>query len=182
MKAIENPYFRCRKEASAYNPELCSREGAAYLLGVSVSSLADYELGITKIVPVDKVVLMADLYNAPQLLNLYCASECPIGCRRTIATEIKPLEETVISLLDLLSDSKLDKHMATLTHIAAQHCKRGDADDMSDVIGYLCRLRILVDDAEMTELYRKLIEAEAQAKVYKDAFYELMKSASGSRR
>ena len=79
MKACENPCFRCRKEAAKYNDKLNSREGAAEMLGVSVSSLADYELGITKVIPVDKVVLMAELYNAPELKAWYCTEECPIG-------------------------------------------------------------------------------------------------------
>ena len=75
----DNMYFVCRKQAAKYNDKLNSRESAAELLGVSTSSLADYELGNTKVVPVDKVVLMADLYNAPELLNKYCQTECPIG-------------------------------------------------------------------------------------------------------
>ena len=62
-----NMYFQARKKAATYNERLWSREGAAELLGISVSTLADYELGNTKVVPVDKVVLMADLYNAPVL-------------------------------------------------------------------------------------------------------------------
>lgn len=86
-KSNENIYFRCRKDAAKYNDKLNSRESASELLGVSVSSLADYELGNTKVVPVDKVVLMADLYNAPQMLNCYCANECPIGCRKETATD-----------------------------------------------------------------------------------------------
>lgn len=49
IKAGENPCFQCRKEAAKYNDKLNSREGAAEMLGVSVSSLADYELGITKV-------------------------------------------------------------------------------------------------------------------------------------
>ncbi len=57
MKPNENIYFRCRKEAAKYNDKLNSRESAAEMLGVSVSSLADYELGNTKVVPVDKVEL-----------------------------------------------------------------------------------------------------------------------------
>lgn len=61
-----NMYFQARKKAATYNERLWSREGAAELLGISVSTLADYELGNTKVVPVDKVVLMADLYNAPE--------------------------------------------------------------------------------------------------------------------
>ena len=74
-KACENQCFRCRKEAAKYNDKLGSREGAAELLGISVSSLADYELGNTKVIPVDKVVLMADIYNAPELMAWYCSSE-----------------------------------------------------------------------------------------------------------
>ena len=64
-KACENQCFRCRKEAAKYNDKLGSREGAAELLGISVSSLADYELGNTKVIPVDKVVLMADMHEKP---------------------------------------------------------------------------------------------------------------------
>ena len=66
-KENQNVYFRARKEASMVNEKLFSREGASELLGISVSTLADYELGNTKVVPVDKVVLMADLYNCPDL-------------------------------------------------------------------------------------------------------------------
>ena len=67
MKENMNVYFRARKQAAMYNDKLYSREGASELLGVSVSTLADYELGNTKVVPVDKVVLMADLYHCPEL-------------------------------------------------------------------------------------------------------------------
>ena len=69
-KGNENVYFVARKRAAMYNERLYSREGAAELLGISVSTLADYELGNTKVVPVDKVVLMADLYNAPGIASM----------------------------------------------------------------------------------------------------------------
>lgn len=52
-KSNENVYFVARKKAAMYNERLYSREGAAELLGISVSTLADYELGNTKVVPVD---------------------------------------------------------------------------------------------------------------------------------
>lgn len=45
-KAADNIYCRCRKEAAKYNDKLNSRDGAAELLGISASTLADYELGI----------------------------------------------------------------------------------------------------------------------------------------
>ena len=61
-----NMYFQARKKAATYNERLWSREGAAELLGISVSTLADYELGNTKVVPVDKVVLMVYGDAAPE--------------------------------------------------------------------------------------------------------------------
>lgn len=101
-KAMDNIYCRCRKEAAKYNDKLNSREGAAELLGVSVSSLADYELGNTKVVPVDKVVLMADLYNAPELKNYYCTHECPIGEGTVHKLEVAEFDRLTIKLLAAL--------------------------------------------------------------------------------
>lgn len=101
-KAMDNIYCRCRKEAAKYNDKLNSREGAAELLGVSTSSLADYELGNTKVVPVDKVVLMADLYNAPEIKNYYCTHECPIGQVTIHKLEVAEFDRLTIKLLAAL--------------------------------------------------------------------------------
>ena len=98
-KTNENVYFKARKEAAKYNEKLYSREGASELLGLSVSTLADYELGTTKVVPVDKVMLMADLYNCPELKAGYCKHECPIGKSIPMATQIKGLEGITLRLI-----------------------------------------------------------------------------------
>lgn len=94
-----NVYFKARKRAAAYNERLYSREGASELLGISVSTLADYELGNTKVVPVDKVVLMADLYNAPELITGYCMRECPVHGFLPLATEEKSIQGITLCLL-----------------------------------------------------------------------------------
>ena len=70
-KAASNIFCQKRKEAAKFNDRLNSREGASELIGVSPSALADYELGITKVVPVDVVIKMAEVYNAPELLSYY---------------------------------------------------------------------------------------------------------------
>ena len=114
----ENIYFRCRKEAAMHNQKLSSREGAAELLGISVSSLQKYELGVTKTVPVDMVVLMADLYNAPELRSLYCKGECPIGRAMNIATEIKSVESVAIRLIKKLSMREVEDIKEKLLDIA----------------------------------------------------------------
>lgn len=55
-KAVGNVYYEARKKAAMYNDRLSSREGAAEALGISPSTLADYELGLTKFVPVENVI------------------------------------------------------------------------------------------------------------------------------
>lgn len=94
-----NVYFKARKKAAMYNERLYSREGAAELLGISVSTLADYELGNTKVVPVDKVVLMADLYNTPELVTWYCMNECPVHGFLPLAVEEKSIQGITLRFL-----------------------------------------------------------------------------------
>ena len=78
IKENQNPYFRARKQAAEWDARLESRERASELIGIAAYTLADYELGNVKRVPADKVLIMADLYNAPWLLSNYCKNECPI--------------------------------------------------------------------------------------------------------
>lgn len=114
----ENIYFECRKKAATYNERLWSREGAAEMLGISVSTLADYELGNTKVVPVDKVVLMADLYNCPELKTGYCKRECPIGKAMPLATEVKGIEGISLRLIREFDSGKIKKMEESLIEIA----------------------------------------------------------------
>lgn len=119
IKDNQNIYFKARKEAASYDERIYSRDGAAELLGVSVSSLADYELGNTKVVPVDKVVLMADLYRCPELKNNYCKNECPIGRNYPMATEAKSLEGTALRLLRSLDTQAIGEMSKQILDIAA---------------------------------------------------------------
>ncbi len=103
----KNVYFQARKRASASNPKLFSRESAAELLGISPYTLADYELGSTKVVPVDKVMLMADLYNAPELITGYCKYECPIHGFLPLATEEKNIQGIALRILKGFDEAEL---------------------------------------------------------------------------
>ena len=109
MNENNNVYFKARKKAVVYNERLYSREGAAELLGISVSTLADYELGNTKVVPVDKVVLMADLYNAPELVAGYCKNECPVHGFLPLATEERGLQGITLRLLKSFNEESMDR-------------------------------------------------------------------------
>ena len=119
MKENNNVYFKARKAAALYNEKLLSREGAAEMLGISVSTLADYELGNTKVVPVDKVMLMADLYNAPELKHWYCKRECPIGKSMPLATQIKGIEGIALRMIQEFDPDSLEDMKNSLVSIAA---------------------------------------------------------------
>lgn len=118
-KENQNVYFRARKQAALYNEKLSSREGAAEMLGISPSTLADYELGITKFVPVDKVVLMADLYNCPELRTGYCKYECPIGKHIPLATSVSGIEGIALRLIREFDSNEIKNIEKDLVDIAA---------------------------------------------------------------
>lgn len=102
-KLVENLYFRYRKKASIHNKTLVSRERTAELLDISASSLSDYESGKTKVVPADKVALMAELYNAPELRNWYCSKQCPLG-KYSIEIADMPAERVMLRLQNVIGD------------------------------------------------------------------------------
>lgn len=108
-KAAGNVWYEARMNAAKYDDRLRSREGAAERLGMSPSSVADAELGLTKFMPVDKAVLMADFYNAPHLLNHYCMNECPIGCRRPMSEENLDIDRVTVRLLKSLRVQQLNE-------------------------------------------------------------------------
>lgn len=146
-KAAGNPWYEARKKAAEYDDRLCSREGAAERLGMSVSAVADAELGLTKCMPVDKAVLMADLYNAPQLLNYYCLHECPIGCRHSISDEVVYIDRVTVKLLKGLRVDKLEEIKDSLLDIAEDGKITDDEKpELKEVLDYLDSLAKTVSE------------------------------------
>lgn len=110
-------YFQCRILASKHNENLKSRESASEYFGISVSSLANYERGIT-VPPLDLVMMMADAYNAPQLKNLYCMNQCPLGKEQPISAEVKTLEAVTVGIVAKLDREDVDDMKRELLEIA----------------------------------------------------------------
>ena len=65
-KAGENIFTQARYNAAKFNDRLNSREGASE------------ELGSKNPFP-DEVLMMSDIYNAPELKSYYCKNMCPLG-------------------------------------------------------------------------------------------------------
>lgn len=77
-KASGNVWCEARYAAAKGNGRLSSREGAAEELGIDRSRLARIELDSTVPYP-EEVLLMADMYRAPELKNYFCRETCPLG-------------------------------------------------------------------------------------------------------
>lgn len=146
----KNVYMRARKNASAYNERLSSREGAAELLGVSPSTLADYELGTTKFVPVDKVVLMADLYNCPELKTGYCKHECPIGAQMPLATEASDIDGVVLRLLSEFDIERMNETERRLMEIAKDgRVSKDEKPELKELVDGLDALSFAISELKI---------------------------------
>lgn len=141
-KAAQNVYCIARKEAAKYNPKFTSREGASEYLGISKDSLTDYELDLCKVVPVDKVVIMADAYNAPQLLNNYCCNECPIGKKITQPIDSENIENLYRFAISATNDLEQSKSIQkTLLKIVADGViDESEKDELNMIIEFFTKL------------------------------------------
>ncbi|MGO3751181.1 MAG: hypothetical protein ACTJGH_00270 [Peptoniphilaceae bacterium] len=147
-KSKDNVYYKARIEASKYNEKLKSREGASEMLGVHPSTLADYELNTLKCPQPDKVVLMSDLYNAPELMNYFCSTECPIGCNRVEKLEVEDLDRITIKTISTL------KNVEMIQDTLIQITEDGVIDDtekdkLDDILGKLQRISRVAGELEI---------------------------------
>lgn len=120
-KTASNIFYQARCKASAHNDQLSSREGAAGLMSIDRGRLYRIESGVAAPYP-EEVHLMADLYNAPELLNHYCTEMCPLGGDMPKAdmetldrisvkafSVFRRIEETEELLLDITEDGVVDE-------------------------------------------------------------------------
>ena len=150
MQQMENgnKYLLARRKAAETNERLCSREKTAELLGVSPSTLANYELDVTKTVPPDAVVMMADLYGAPELKCWYCAHDCPIGRGMPIPTQICRIELIAVKVFKTISEGALESLSAKLLEISA--AGRLTRENRADIIWLISHID------SVTELFGEL--------------------------
>ena len=104
-KAADNIYYRARMDAAAHNNELSSREKAAFVLGIDRTKLARIELNLVVPFP-EEVRLMADAYNAPELLNHHCTHDCPIGCCTMDKADLRSIEQIALRSYGVLQNAQ----------------------------------------------------------------------------
>ena len=76
-KAADNVLYQARMEAAKWNDKLSSREGAAEVTGLDRTRIAYMELGTVTPYP-EEILILADAYNAPELMNYFCSHLCSL--------------------------------------------------------------------------------------------------------
>lgn len=112
IKASKNACCKARLEADM------ERVAVSAATGIEVNRLAKIELD-TKIPYPEEIVLMSDLYKAPELENWYCSKMCPIGkrcCSLLKDNEFSKLERNILMLSR--NSKKVPQLVDTLTDMA----------------------------------------------------------------
>lgn len=136
-KAAGNVFYNARFEAAIYNERLFSREGAADEVLIERSKLMKIELGTAMPNP-DEVAQMADVYNAPELKNTYCATMCPLG---TGLPRVEGANIDRISVKALASFRKVNTAKELLLDISADGVvDDSEMDDMQKIIDTLTEI------------------------------------------
>lgn len=102
-KSAHNVLYQARIEAAKWNDTLSSREGAAEATGIDRTRIAYIELGTIVPYP-EEILVFADAYNAPELMNHYCSQLCPLGKQIVDPLELKELSIAALQLLSSLRD------------------------------------------------------------------------------
>jgi len=100
-KAADNVFYKARMAAASWNDRLASREGASELTGIDRTRLANIELGTVNPHP-DEVLMLADIYNAPELQNHFCSRLCPLGIGTVNPLKVEELEAVVLQMLSVM--------------------------------------------------------------------------------
>ena len=102
-----NRYYLARRTAAERNERMSSLEGASEETGIDRKRLQRIEIGTLNPYP-EEVLLMAEAYHAPELMNYHCSQCCPIGQRtvpRAEASELDRITVKFLSALEQIRDS-----------------------------------------------------------------------------
>lgn len=116
-----------------------TREKAGELVpGFSPERIEKIENGRTQIQPED-VILLAEHYRAPSLLNYYCCNECPIGETQVIRAESKELTQIAVETLNAVN--QMDRIKNRLLEIADDgQVRKDEYEDFMKIKSVLDRI------------------------------------------
>lgn len=130
-KALHNKYYIARYNASKNNPNLVSREKAAEILRIDRTRLSRIELGTVVPYP-EEVLAMSEVYDIPELCNLYCSGECEIGKKTIKPINADSLDRLILQFLG--SSQKMEALTTQLIDITEDGCVDETEIDKFDTV------------------------------------------------
>lgn len=106
----EKNIFQLLRESKGYTREKASE----LLITISNGRLIRIESGETTPYP-EEIITMAEVYSEPNLPNIYCANECPLGKAYVSQVEVKDLPVVTLEMLNLLN--RLNRQKERLVEI-----------------------------------------------------------------
>ena len=143
-----NRYYLARRTAAERNERMSSREGASEETGIDRKRLQRIEIGTLNPYP-EEVLLMADTYHAPELLNYHCSHCCPIGQRTVPRAEASELDRITVKCLYALEEIKgADKSLLSIARDGVL-----TADEVPQMEAVLAGVRNLATVAAEMQIY-----------------------------
>ena len=128
-KALNNPYYIARYNASKNNPNLTSREKTA------------------EIYP-EEVLAMADVYEIPELCNMYCSGECAIGRETVKPINADSLDRLILQFLG--SSQKMENITEQLINITSDGIvDEGELEQFDSVLSELEKMSVNIQSLMM---------------------------------
>ena len=143
VKENKSPYQLRREELGK------TREEASELLEgvISPNKLEKIENNRITLHPED-VLLMSQKYNAPDLCNYYCASQCPIGQQYVPEVKVKSLAGIVLEMLASLNS--VEQYKNRLIEITADgEITEDEIEDFNKIRAELERISIAVEALQL---------------------------------
>lgn len=103
VKENKNMYYQYR-EKMGYTREQASEK--MEFISASRIEKIDNEKSLAH---PEEVLAMSKCYNAPEMCNLYCANECPIGKETVPEIEVKDISKLTLEMLVSLNSINKDK-------------------------------------------------------------------------
>lgn len=142
VKENKNAYHLAREELEL------SREKASELLGSVPADRIEKIENEKVIAHPEEVLVMAEKYKNPSLLNYYCSSDCPIGQKCVAKVEIKDLSAIVLGMLASLNS--VNKEKERLIEITADgKIDENEIEDFIHIQKELDRISFTVDTLKL---------------------------------
>lgn len=99
----------------------------------------------------EEVLEMSRCYNAPEMCNLYCANECPIGRETVTEVEVKDISKLTLEMI--VSLNSLEKDKERLMEIAVDG--KITEEELADFNAIRRKLSEIAAEIDSLELWTK---------------------------